>query len=143
MFEQDTRQLFHLNFIDIFISQIVSEFGKPGGYGEKLQMGLILRSQKMENWVRSLKSKSVFKLRCLGNNFLNKSPQEMTSLVFLLQLSDWWLDKAYLEFRSPVVMHVSPGVVFPRENYRGVEGQLDFASRLIAGVVDFKQLIDR
>ncbi|XP_071802328.1 carnitine O-acetyltransferase-like isoform X1 [Asterias amurensis] len=86
---------------------IVSEFGKPGGYGEKLQMGLILRSQKMENW-----------------------------------LSDWWLDKAYLEFRSPVVMHVSPGVVFPRENYRGVEGQLDFASRLIAGVVDFKQLID-
>ncbi|XP_022084319.1 carnitine O-acetyltransferase-like isoform X2 [Acanthaster planci] len=87
--------------------KIVTEFGKPGGYGESLQMALIERSQKMDNW-----------------------------------LSEWWLHKAYLEFRSPVVIHVSPGVVFPRENFRGVDGQLEFSARFIAGVLDFKQLID-
>ncbi|XP_038045797.1 carnitine O-acetyltransferase-like [Patiria miniata] len=87
--------------------KIVTEFGKPGGYGESLQMALIQRYQKMDNW-----------------------------------LAEWWLHKAYLEFRSPVVLHVSPGVVFPREDFRGVDAQLEFSARFIAGVLDFKQLID-
>ncbi|XP_072176698.1 carnitine O-acetyltransferase-like [Diadema setosum] len=90
--------------------KIVDDFGRPGGIGQELQMGLINRSKKFENW-----------------------------------LSDWWLRVAYLEFRSPVVVNVSPGVIFPRSESSVVgsqEGQLQQAAKLITGIMDFKYMID-
>lgn len=90
--------------------KIVDEFGSPGGIGQDLQMGLINRAKKLENW-----------------------------------LSDWWLKVAYLDFRSPVIINVSPGVIFPKSeiaDYSGHEGQLQQAAKLIRGVMDFKYLID-
>ncbi|OWF54638.1 carnitine O-acetyltransferase-like [Mizuhopecten yessoensis] len=57
-------------------------------------------------------------------------------------LSEWWMKTAYLEFRSPVTVNVSPGIVFPRQSYRDKEGQLRYAAKLIAGVLDFKLMID-
>uniref|UniRef100_A0A8C9TX10 Carnitine O-acetyltransferase n=1 Tax=Scleropages formosus TaxID=113540 RepID=A0A8C9TX10_SCLFO len=57
-------------------------------------------------------------------------------------LSDWWLQTAYLDFRMPVVVHSSPGVVLPRLEFSDRQGQIRFAAKLIAGVLDFKTMID-
>nr|XP_015222289.1 PREDICTED: carnitine O-acetyltransferase isoform X1 [Lepisosteus oculatus] len=57
-------------------------------------------------------------------------------------LSDWWLQTAYLEYRMPVVIHSSPGVVLPRAEFHDRQGQIRFAAKLIAGVLDFKTMID-
>lgn len=57
-------------------------------------------------------------------------------------LSDWWLQTAYLEYRMPVVVHSSPGVVLPKQDFGDRQGQLRFAAKLIEGVLDFKSMID-
>ncbi|XP_061657615.1 carnitine O-acetyltransferase isoform X1 [Syngnathoides biaculeatus] len=87
--------------------QLVSDFQKPGGVGERLQKGLERRAHNTENW-----------------------------------LSKWWVQVAYLDYRLPVVIHSSPGLVLPRMNFNDKEGQTRFAAKLIAGVLDFKTMID-
>uniref|UniRef100_A0A672K8J2 Carnitine O-acetyltransferase-like n=1 Tax=Sinocyclocheilus grahami TaxID=75366 RepID=A0A672K8J2_SINGR len=87
--------------------QLLEEFQKPGGVGERLQKGLEQRAKKMENW-----------------------------------LSDWWLQTAYLDYRMPVVVYSSPGVVLPRMEFSDRQGQMRYAAKLIAGVLDFKSMID-
>uniref|UniRef100_A0A8D0E839 Carnitine O-acetyltransferase n=1 Tax=Salvator merianae TaxID=96440 RepID=A0A8D0E839_SALMN len=87
--------------------ELVREFRKPGGVGERLQKGLERRARKQENW-----------------------------------LSDWWLKTAYLEYRLPVVVHSSPGVVLPKQDFLDRQGQLRFAAKLIEGALDFKTMID-
>ncbi|KAM5145735.1 carnitine O-acetyltransferase [Mantella aurantiaca] len=57
-------------------------------------------------------------------------------------LSDWWLQTAYLEYRLPVVVHSSPGVVLPKQDFADRQGQLRFAAKLIEGVLDFKSMIN-
>ncbi|XP_068104580.1 carnitine O-acetyltransferase isoform X2 [Hyperolius riggenbachi] len=57
-------------------------------------------------------------------------------------LSDWWLQTAYLEYRLPVVVHSSPGVVLPKQDFTDRQGQLRFAAKLIEGVLDFKSMVD-
>ncbi|TRZ21095.1 hypothetical protein HGM15179_006030 [Zosterops borbonicus] len=57
-------------------------------------------------------------------------------------LSDWWLKTAYLEYRLPVVVHSSPGVVLPKQDFLDRQGQLRFAAKLIEGILDFKAMID-
>nr|XP_020650511.1 carnitine O-acetyltransferase [Pogona vitticeps] len=57
-------------------------------------------------------------------------------------LSDWWLKTAYLEYRLPVVVHSSPGVVLPKQDFQDRQGQLRFAAKLIEGALDFKTMID-
>uniref|UniRef100_A0A8C2CBR2 Carnitine O-acetyltransferase a n=1 Tax=Cyprinus carpio TaxID=7962 RepID=A0A8C2CBR2_CYPCA len=57
-------------------------------------------------------------------------------------LSDWWLQTAYLDYRMPVVVHSSPGVVLPRMEFSDRQGQMRYAAKLIAGVLDFKSMID-
>ncbi|XP_064165097.1 carnitine O-acetyltransferase isoform X1 [Anguilla rostrata] len=87
--------------------QLMAEFLRAGGVGERLQKGLERRARKTENW-----------------------------------LSDWWLQTAYLEFRMPVVVYSSPGVVLPRLEFHDRQGQIRYAAKLIAGVLDFKTMID-
>ncbi|KAK5608532.1 hypothetical protein CRENBAI_024005 [Crenichthys baileyi] len=57
-------------------------------------------------------------------------------------LSQWWVQVAYLDYRMPVVVHSSPGLVLPRMDFRDKDGQIRFASKLIAGVLYFKTMID-
>lgn len=87
--------------------ELIAEFQKQGGVGERLQNGLERRAQKTENW-----------------------------------LSEWWLQVAYLDYRMPVVVHSSPGVVLPRMEFNDRQGQMRYAAKLIAGVLDFKAMID-
>ncbi|MEE6505561.1 hypothetical protein FKM82_005560 [Ascaphus truei] len=57
-------------------------------------------------------------------------------------LSDWWLQTAYLEYRLPVVVHSSPGVVLPKQDFADRQDLLflRFAAKLIEGVLDFKPI---
>lgn len=57
-------------------------------------------------------------------------------------LSDWWKSVAYLAVREPCVINSNPGVMFPRGDYRDFDGQLKYAAKLIAGMLDYKIMID-
>ncbi|XP_068422425.1 carnitine O-acetyltransferase-like [Clinocottus analis] len=57
-------------------------------------------------------------------------------------LSEWWMQSAYLDCRMPVAVYTSPGVVLPRMHFHDRQGQMRFAAKLIAGVLEFKQMID-
>ncbi|KTF79985.1 hypothetical protein cypCar_00039707, partial [Cyprinus carpio] len=57
-------------------------------------------------------------------------------------LSDWWMQWSYLDSRMPVAMYTSPGVVLPKMHLQDRQGQMRFAAKLIAGVLDFKSMID-
>ncbi|KAM4576640.1 carnitine O-acetyltransferase-like [Odontesthes bonariensis] len=57
-------------------------------------------------------------------------------------LSEWWMQSAYLDCRMPVAVYTSPGVVLPRMHFEDRQGQMRFAAKLIAGVLDFKKMID-
>ncbi|KFM59850.1 Carnitine O-acetyltransferase, partial [Stegodyphus mimosarum] len=46
-------------------------------------------------------------------------------------LDEWWLNSAYLEFRMPLVLYSSPGLVFPLKDFNTVERQLRYAARLV------------
>lgn len=56
-------------------------------------------------------------------------------------LSDWWMQTAYLDSRMPVAMYTSPGVVLPKMHFQDQQGQMRFAAKLIAGVLDFKSML--
>ncbi|ELK07262.1 Carnitine O-acetyltransferase [Pteropus alecto] len=57
-------------------------------------------------------------------------------------LSEWWLKTAYLQYRQPLVIYSSPGLVLPRQDFVDLQGQLRFAAKLIEGVLDFKTMVD-
>lgn len=57
-------------------------------------------------------------------------------------LEDWWLAYSYLGFRSPVVVHSSPGLVFPLQKFGDVNDRLLYAARTIVGAMNYKLLID-
>uniref|UniRef100_A0A8C2L0E5 Zgc:154046 n=1 Tax=Cyprinus carpio TaxID=7962 RepID=A0A8C2L0E5_CYPCA len=87
--------------------ELMDDFLRPGGVGERLQKSIERRARKTDNW-----------------------------------LSDWWMQSAYLDSRMPVAMYTSPGVVLPKMHFQDRQGQIRFASKLIAGVLDFKGMID-
>ena len=60
-----------------------------------------------------------------------------------LQLADWWLQVAYLDFRAPVTVNVSPGIRFALNKFESEDDWLGFATRFLSGVMDFKQLLDK
>ncbi|CAG5116701.1 unnamed protein product, partial [Candidula unifasciata] len=57
-------------------------------------------------------------------------------------LSEWWKNWAYLDVRLPVVINVNPGIYLPRQSNRGRKEQIQFAARFIAGVLDYKIMLD-
>ena len=58
-------------------------------------------------------------------------------------LSEWWLEYAYLRARSPIVVHYSPSVSFPRYDFVGTAAQIKHASKVISGILRFKIQIDK
>lgn len=57
-------------------------------------------------------------------------------------LSDWWLNVAYLDYRWPVVVYSSPGLVFPLQEFIRKDDQIRYAAKLIAGALDYKIQLD-
>lgn len=79
---------------------LVKEFSKSGGVGEKLQQLLEKRASKLENWLSDPKS-------------------------------NWWLENAYLNYRDPVVVWSSPGLVFPQRKFVTTEERVKYASQVV------------
>ncbi|PVD21630.1 hypothetical protein C0Q70_17429 [Pomacea canaliculata] len=57
-------------------------------------------------------------------------------------LSEWWRNVAYLDYRVPLVVNFNPAVTFPQQAYRGKDEQLRFAAKIVAGVLDYKIMVD-
>lgn len=57
-------------------------------------------------------------------------------------LAEWWLNVAYLDYRLPVTVYSSPGLVFPLQKFSSVDEQLQYAAKMIAGALDYKGLVD-
>ena len=55
---------------------------------------------------------------------------------------EWWLDDMYLKNKLPLPIWSNPGIVFPAQNFVSDEQQLRFAARLVAGILDYKTIID-
>ncbi|KAF9414691.1 hypothetical protein HW555_007469 [Spodoptera exigua] len=57
-------------------------------------------------------------------------------------LEDWWLNTAYLEYRDPVVVYSSPGLVFPFRKFQTQNDQLKYAAKTLLAALSYKSLID-
>uniref|UniRef100_A0A3Q2E176 Carnitine O-acetyltransferase n=1 Tax=Cyprinodon variegatus TaxID=28743 RepID=A0A3Q2E176_CYPVA len=57
-------------------------------------------------------------------------------------LSEWWMQTAYLDCRMPLAVYTSTGLALPRMHFEDRQGQMRFAAKLIAGVLDFKRMVD-
>lgn len=58
-------------------------------------------------------------------------------------LEEWWLNAAYLEYRDPVVVYSSPGLVFPLRDFKSHNEQLIYATKTMMAAMDYKLLIDK
>lgn len=63
-------------------------------------------------------------------------------LNLFAQLSQWWLENAYLGYRLPIVVHSNPALVFPKQNFQSQTDQIAYAAKLIVGALRFKSIID-
>ncbi|XP_072377173.1 carnitine O-acetyltransferase [Diabrotica undecimpunctata] len=52
-------------------------------------------------------------------------------------LEEWWLNTAYLEYRDPVVVFSSPGLVFPFEDFNNEVDRLKYTANLILAGVEY------
>nr|CAH7723878.1 unnamed protein product [Callosobruchus chinensis] len=53
-------------------------------------------------------------------------------------LESWWLNTAYLEYRQPVVVYSSPGLVFPFEDFTNEQQRLQYTAMLILAALQYK-----
>lgn len=60
----------------------------------------------------------------LGGRGTRSLPTPPDRLWSFLQLSEWWLKTAYLQYRQPLVIYSSPGLVLPRQDFVDLQGQL-------------------
>lgn len=60
----------------------------------------------------------------------------------MLQLEDWWLHRGYLEYRPPLPVNISPGIVFPPMHYSDQEGQVRTAAALIIHILEFREMVN-
>lgn len=79
---------------------IVREFGRNGGVGEKLQKLLEKRADTTENWLSD-------------------------------PVSNWWLNCAYLQYRDPVVVWSSPGLVYPQRKFTTIDDKVQYAAQVV------------
>lgn len=57
-------------------------------------------------------------------------------------LSRRWLQSAYLQYRDPVTVYVSPGMSFPQQKFENDDAFLDYVVKVIYSLARYKQIID-
>ncbi|XP_050675777.1 carnitine O-acetyltransferase-like [Leptidea sinapis] len=58
-------------------------------------------------------------------------------------LEEWWINTAYLEYRDPVVVFSSPGLVYPIQKFRNESDQLEYAAKTLLAALEYKSMIDK
>ncbi|XP_030377480.1 carnitine O-acetyltransferase-like isoform X2 [Scaptodrosophila lebanonensis] len=57
-------------------------------------------------------------------------------------LAHRWLKVAYLQYRDPVTVYVSPGMTFPVQNFADTQAYVDYAAKVVFGLGEFKDMVD-
>ncbi|XP_036321459.1 carnitine O-acetyltransferase isoform X2 [Rhagoletis pomonella] len=57
-------------------------------------------------------------------------------------LAKRWLRAAYLQYRAPVTVFVSPGMTFPPQRFENDEDFLNYAGKVVYSMARYKQIID-
>lgn len=54
------------------------------------------------------------------------------------------MDAAYLGYRNPLTIWSSPAIVWPkRRDFMSEDDQLEYAAKVISGMLDFKHILDK
>lgn len=56
-------------------------------------------------------------------------------------MSQWWLDKVYLEPRYDLIISCNPASLYPKADYRTVDEQLQFATKYILGFLQYTRML--
>lgn len=106
----------------------------------------------LEKYLKSvepfLNEQELKKTKEVVNNFSSGVGQKLQELLVKKAkttdnwLSEWWINVAYLEYRDPVVVFSSPGLVFPFQKFSSEKDRLSYTAKLILASIDYKLLID-
>lgn len=109
--------------------------------------------QTLEKYIKTvephLAPKELERTKSIIKDFENGIGRKLQELLILKAkdtenwLAEWWLNVAYLEYRDPVVVYSSPGLVFPFQHFENESDRLLYTAKLILAAVDYKLLIDR
>ncbi|XP_062121291.1 carnitine O-acetyltransferase-like isoform X1 [Drosophila sulfurigaster albostrigata] len=57
-------------------------------------------------------------------------------------LAHRWLTNAYLKYRDPVTVYVSPGMTFPYQQFKDMREYVKYTAQVIYGLGEFKGIVD-
>ncbi|KAM8715751.1 hypothetical protein ACLKA7_002747 [Drosophila subpalustris] len=57
-------------------------------------------------------------------------------------LAQRWLTTAYLKYRDPVTVYISPGMTFPYQKFKDMRDYVDYTAKVIYGLGEFKGIVD-
>ncbi|XP_033165213.1 carnitine O-acetyltransferase isoform X2 [Drosophila mauritiana] len=83
----------------------------------------------------------------ITSEFLKKQGRELQLLLEETgsKEKNWlahrWLKAAYLTYRDPVTVFVSPGMTFPKQNFRDSRAFVDYTARVIYGLGEFNDMV--
>uniref|UniRef100_A0A158R4A2 Choline O-acetyltransferase n=1 Tax=Syphacia muris TaxID=451379 RepID=A0A158R4A2_9BILA len=83
-----------------------------------------------------------------AENFINSQQCLQDKLEKIAQNQDnwinqFWLTEMYLKIRLPLPVNSSPAYIFPKQSFKDLEDQINYASWLVRGFCEFKDKIDR
>ncbi len=60
-----------------------------------------------------------------------------------LKLSEWWLEKVYLEPRRKILTRINPAILYEKASYNTLDEQLAFAANYIHAFLGYKKILER
>lgn len=85
--------------------------------------------------------------KVITDEFLKKQGKDLQELLEKAgnKEKNWlahrWLKTAYLQYRSPVTVFVSPGMTFPTQKFNDTELFIEYASKVIFGLGEFNNMV--
>ncbi|KPU75605.1 uncharacterized protein Dana_GF27505, isoform C [Drosophila ananassae] len=94
-----------------------------------------------------LSAEELKKQKVITDDFLKRQGKDLQELLEKAgnEERNWlahrWLKTAYLKYRSPVTVFVSPGMTFPRQKFNDAESFIKYASKVIFGLGEFNNMV--
>lgn len=63
--------------------------------------------------------------------------------IFSFQAYNYWLNDMYMDVTLPLPINSNPGMVFPPRKFTTVHDVARFAARVIDGILEHKEMLDR